>query len=356
MSETIFYDAIWGPVESDPRFQAGVLGELRRHYDAPSSTEYVDYSPRTGGGYVINRSLIDSIYHPWPPEDKARLTTWLIDQRKLGYTRPEITWEALESIKGKPPLPIHERAVRLLRFIAEKTPTLGTYLTLEEDPNSMDPFSEESPFHLFLEFFAYSESIEVDSVLFLLGHLLEQGWLYPDVGGVSSYVQAYSVYEIPRMLMVTVAGHSMLEERRVQPDSAQAFIAMWFDPSMGEVREKGIKAGVQDAGYKPLVIDEEYFPGKIDDEIIAEIRRSRFLVADFTHGDDGVRGAVSYEAGFAYGLDKPVIFTCKVDQVGSLPFDTRQYSHILWKDADDLRQQLTNRIRRLLGDGPAVSD
>ena len=45
---------------------------------------------------------------------------------------------------------------------------------------------------------------------------------------------------------------------------------------------------------------------KIDDEIIGEIRRSRFLVADFTHGDKGARGSVYYEAGFAYGLGLPV--------------------------------------------------
>ena len=53
----------------------------------------------------------------------------------------------------------------------------------------------------------------------------------------------------------------------------------------------------------------------IDDEIIAEIRRSWFVVADFTCGTvphEGKevaipRGGVYYEAGFAQGLNVPLI-------------------------------------------------
>ena len=41
---------------------------------------------------------------------------------------------------------------------------------------------------------------------------------------------------------------------------------------------------------------------KIDDEIVAEIRRSKFIIADFSHGSDGARGGVYFEAGFAHGL------------------------------------------------------
>lgn len=77
--------------------------------------------------------------------------------------------------------------------------------------------------------------------------------------------------------------------------------------------------------------------------VIAEIRRSRFLMADFTHGRVGVRGSVYYEAGFAHGLWLEVIFCCRE---GTEPhFDTRQYNHIMWKDADDLRERLLARIR-----------
>jgi len=62
---------------------------------------------------------------------------------------------------------------------------------------------------------------------------------------------------------------------------------MWFHDSTDEPWEEGIKRGIEDAGYEAVRIDQQEHNNKIDDEIIAEIRRSRFVVADFTQGDDG---------------------------------------------------------------------
>ena len=74
--------------------------------------------------------------------------------------------------------------------------------------------------------------------------------------------------------------------------------------------------------------------------IVAEIRRSSLLVADFT----GHRGGVYFEAGLAMGLGIPVIWTCRTDCVSELHFDTRQYNHIVWTDVPELKTKLVNRI------------
>ena len=100
---------------------------------------------------------------------------------------------------------------------------------------------------------------------------------------------------------------------------------------MSDVFENGIKPGIEDAGYEARRIDWIEHINKIDDEIIAEIKRSRFVVADFTHGKSGARGGVYYEAGFAHGLNIPVIFTCQKDVLEDIHFDTRQYNHIAWE-------------------------
>lgn len=91
---------------------------------------------------------------------------------------------------------------------------------------------------------------------------------------------------------------------------------------------------------------------KIDDEIIAEIRRSKFLIADFTEGDTGARGGVYYEAGFAHGLNIPVIFTCRSDTFSKVHFDTRQYPHIIWDTPEQLSKRLVRRICAVIGTGP----
>ncbi len=129
-----------------------------------------------------------------------------------------------------------------------------------------------------------------------------------------------------------------LQETQSRPD--QAFVAMWFSPDMDSASEDGIKPALKDAGYDPLRIDMREHNDKIDDKIIAEIRKSGLLVADFT----GQRGGVYFEAGFAMGLGIPVIWTCREDDVDELHFDTRQYNHIVWSSPEDLREKLYNRV------------
>jgi nucleoside 2-deoxyribosyltransferase len=123
----------------------------------------------------------------------------------------------------------------------------------------------------------------------------------------------------------------------------QAFVAMWFDGYMDQAWESGFKSGIEeDTGFKAVRVDLKEHNEKICDVIIAEIRKSSFLVADFT----GNRGGVYYEAGFAKGLGIPVIFTCqKGEWEKHLHFDTRQYNHIIWENPEDLKIKLKNRMR-----------
>jgi nucleoside 2-deoxyribosyltransferase len=74
--------------------------------------------------------------------------------------------------------------------------------------------------------------------------------------------------------------------------------------------------------------------------MLAEIRLAQFVVADFTFQ----RGNVYSEAGFAMGLGRPVIWTCREDHFDQTQFDTQQYNHIVWKDAQDLQSKLRDRI------------
>ena len=157
--------------------------------------------------------------------------------------------------------------------------------------------------------------------------------------------------------LVTVEGHGRVEELEIREraiDRSQAFVAMWFDNSMIEAYEKGIGPAIETSGYTPLVINRKEHINRIDDEIEAEIRRSRFVVADFTHGNSGARGGVYYEAGLAKGRDLPVIFTCREDSLETLHFDTNHYNHIVWSTPEELLEKLKNRILSVIGEGPGV--
>ena len=162
-------------------------------------------------------------------------------------------------------------------------------------------------------------------------------------------------------LSLTYEGHAHLEKlRRHSSDSLQAFVAMWFNTEVAQAYDVGIEPAIRDAGYEAMRIDRKEHNNKIDDEIIAEIRRSRFLIADFTCGivndsNGGIaipRGGVYYEAGFAQGLGIPVIWMCREDHIEHVHFDTRQFNHITWSDPAELRTKLRNRIGAVLGDAP----
>ncbi|MGZ9189558.1 MAG: hypothetical protein ACXW39_05830 [Nitrospira sp.] len=122
---------------------------------------------------------------------------------------------------------------------------------------------------------------------------------------------------------------------------------------MMEVYKNGIARAIEKAGYKPFRIDEEEHVDRVDDRIIAEIRRSRFVVADFTSEPDKPRGGVYFEAGFAHGRGIPVIWTCREDMIDKqLHFDTRQFNHLVWSTSEDLCDRLKTRIEAVIGEGP----
>ena len=175
---------------------------------------------------------------------------------------------------------------------------------------------------------------------FFLEHLKELGWVV--------------TLKSARYVTCTITAKGLIElenDKAANVDSTKAFVAMWFDPAMNSAYEAGFRAAIEaDSGFRSVRIDRLEHADKIDDRIIAEIRESRFLVADFT----GQRCGVYFEAGFAKGLGLPVIWTCREDYVSNLHFDTRQYNHILWKEPTDLREKLSLRIRATIGKGPVA--
>jgi hypothetical protein len=116
---------------------------------------------------------------------------------------------------------------------------------------------------------------------------------------------------------------------------------MWFDDSMDVYYTDGIEPGVKDAGFTPYRVKEHPTNKGISDLILSEIRRAQFVVADFT----GQRNSVYYEAAYAQGIGREVIWCCREEEVTKLAFDTRHLGHIAWKDAADLRLKLSRSIQ-----------
>ena len=285
-------------------------------------------SARAGGGYSLIET--DVALQDLAEDVRARLTTTLVDQRAYPDDIPEITVDLVNDAKNTRPLKTSVRAARLLRLLADRTTKVGDVI-VNDDP-------------LFAKMMAWSESTTPEEVEFLLEYLQSCGWIrcLNMVAGIAQE-------------QVTISGYEEVGSQDTRPDPSLGFVAMWFDDEMRELYRKGIAPAIEAAGYRPDRMDERLDVHNIDDATMAAIRRSRFVVADFTHGPGTVRGSVYYEAGFAEGLGVPVIYTCRRNQLDKLLFDTRQISHLGWDEPSDLYEGLRLRIEARFGEGPLAS-
>jgi hypothetical protein len=154
----------------------------------------------------------------------------------------------------------------------------------------------------------------------------------------------------PGSLKISPAGWQRLELlRRGAIKSDKAFVAMSFREELGELFQAGLEPGIRGAGYDAVRMDRIEHNNRIDDEIVARIRQCKFLVADFTID----RGGIYFEAGYAIGLGRPVIWTVRHDQLKTVHFDNRQYNFIRWwpDKLTDLASALRNRIEATIGRG-----
>jgi hypothetical protein len=148
---------------------------------------------------------------------------------------------------------------------------------------------------------------------------------------------------------MTAKGYQrLLEIEKGGRQSDIAFVAMWFDEKVDKLYADAIEPAIIGAGYKSLRMKELEHVNRIDDEIIAQIRRSRFMVADFT----GQRGGVYFESGYMLGQGRNVFWMCEKSELEKVHFDTRQYNFIDYKNLEEARKRLFYRIMAVEGQGP----
>jgi hypothetical protein len=104
-----------------------------------------------------------------------------------------------------------------------------------------------------------------------------------------------------------------------------AFLAMKFGTDLDATYKPVVEAACTNVGFKLNRLDDVPEPGLIDVMMEAAIRQSSFLIADLTYDSSGAY----WEAGFAHGLGKPVIYTCR--KGAGVHFDVRNWQRIEWQ-------------------------
>ena len=231
----------------------------------------------------------------------------------------------------KRPLPTPtEQADLLVRWIAENVNGPGE--TVEVNP---------------LEHGAIIGSKSKDGFLFVLRHLANAK-LVP--GDPTATMKHGDRTDVTLSFKGWEHYESLLKGRETY---RKAFMAMKFgDSTLDKMVDEVFREAVRKTGFELFRLDDSPRAGLIDDRLRVEIQSSDFVIADLTHDNLGAY----WEAGYAEGLGKPVIYTCEATKFEEekTHFDTNHHLTVTWDDAEptDAAEKLKATIRATL---PAIA-
>ena len=303
---------------------------LCNHSTQPNSYDPISqlyfYNCPVCGNYKATSKFTRYYSGSTPHTDRAALSGYVREMNSLNKLDITISTENYQDILNSPIIArsVSEKLKKLILYLYRKTNALGEIVSINE-----------------LYDYSTCYAINPDEYTALAKEAQKRGYLI------------YRSLE----LKLTYEGILFAEKLTAETQlSDSAFVAMWFSPEVQLIYEAAIKPAIEaeECGrFKAFRVDNHEHNNDITDEIIAGIKACRFMVADLT----GYRGGVYYEAGFAKGLGKPVIFTCRKDWFDGeispegekikerVHFDINHQNIIVWENPDDLKQRIINRIR-----------
>ncbi len=167
----------------------------------------------------------------------------------------------------------------------------------------------------------------------------EMGWMLRELRDESLIVSETATAK-PYARLNTKGWERVAALRAASGAGRRCFVAMAFGDEYRATWE-AIARAIALVGFEPHRVDLKPHSELIPMKILADIRRSRFVVADIT----GHRNGVYFEAGFGMGLGRPVIWACRRNNLRRAHFDVKQYGMILYNDPPDLAEKLEDSIR-----------
>lgn len=305
-------------LRSCPFCESAVVSQINHENDSQRVT-----CPKCGYYHISGEAADDGVPRNITAEEKILFSSYLRNystKKNPVWITNDLLSKIGQVVLPYKKMPVLEKLNRIIRYIAEKSQFIGDRVKI----NYVNDF---------IIFFCKNRD-ELDG---LMMHLNGQKIIQNN--------RPMSEADFLEVLCIlTVEGWEKYEKLQdVNPFSKKVFVAMNFDKNFDEIFHKAISPACDECGYKAVRVDKTEHNDKICDRIIADIRQSRFIIADFT----GQKNGVYFEAGYAQGLGLDVIRSCKKEEIdgNKLHFDIRQYNHIPWETVEDFKKQLVDRIK-----------
>jgi hypothetical protein len=292
-------------------------------------------------------------HHLISSNDIPRISTWI--KQKSNFEDPFIlTKKDLECINLIEVWPIYKKAEELLLFFSNKVSNFAEEFYIPEifftDNGLIDEKSTPNNVSKWYELFGIAQIVNYDELLYLIDKYLfnETDYIY-----ISNDISQSN----ERRIQITPKGWKYLSELKTTRSYDTCFVAMSFSAEYKKIYFEIIRPAILKSGWKPFcLLDTVYHNDYITNQIIAGIKRSKFLIAEFTGNCKGVY----YEAGLAKGLGMEVIHMVREDYLNGtdekkIHFDTMQINHLVWKETDSnhvIAERLSDWIAATVGYGP----
>jgi nucleoside 2-deoxyribosyltransferase len=279
------------------------------------------------GDFQIDREAAAAWPRTAADETRRALASHLV-RKMQGSERPILSDEFFSSLSGRSLPTAKEMSDNLLLTISER---------VGGRPGA--PISLNHNGDIALE--ASIGAISGEDVLWAVRSLEEQGFLK------GSWSQHFANG------WLTADGWERIQDlKRAHVSSRYAFFARQFrNVDLDTVYGQCLKQAIAETGFELRTVTQK--AGHIDAIIEDEIRRCRFLIADLSDDNAGAY----WEAGFAEGLGKPVIYICRGKEKDGKDkkthFDTEHRQTVRWNlgNLEETAARLKAVIRNtLLGD------
>jgi hypothetical protein len=260
------------------------------------------------GTYSTSGELIEDGVDDVPAGDRVRLSSWIRERWRRGDSPLVLRHDIDVAVKSLPRLGPAEKANRLLLTLAHAAGEPGTPIQASAIVPADAWASNKAELNLYRNW------------------LVERGFIRPFMGGDREYD-------------LTLPGWIEVDRLRSHQEAIgnRAFMAMQYgDSELDQVVSDHFAPAVTQAGFELRRLDHKQPAGLIDDQMRVGIRTAKILICDLTHGNKGAY----WEAGFAEGIGRPVIFMCREDVFRDSKhphrphFDTNHMKTILWSPAN----------------------
>jgi hypothetical protein len=150
---------------------------------------------------------------------------------------------------------------------------------------------------------------------------------------------------------LTLKGWESYErEKRGRIAGQHAFMALKFgDANLEQLLRDVLRPAVKQLSYDLVDMRDSARPGIIDNIMREKIRDAAFVIVDLTHDNSGAY----WEAGYAEGLGKPVLYICEKSKFDEKQthFDTNHSTTVFWgvpKTNEEFAAEVIATLRRSL--------